>query len=57
MITSAIYADFYALMPPDNTSTIAPGIDISFPQDNTSSAGITRTSNSSLTFLKLELIL
>lgn len=27
------YADFYALMPPDNTATIAPGEDVSFPNN------------------------
>ena len=27
------YADFYALMPPDNSVTIAPGTDVSFPQN------------------------
>ena len=27
------YADFYALMPPDNTASVAPGTDVSFPQD------------------------
>ena len=38
------FADFYALMPPDNTATVAPGTDISFPQDGpTSSTTITRT--------------
>lgn len=26
------YADFYALMPPDNAATVAPGTDVSFPQ-------------------------
>ncbi len=26
------YADFYALMPPDNTATVAPGTDVSFPR-------------------------
>ena len=26
------YADFYALMPPDNSATVAPGTDVSFPQ-------------------------
>ncbi len=31
------FADFYALMPPDNAATIAPGGDISFPQDGPSS--------------------
>lgn len=27
------FADFYALMPPDNAATVAPGADVSFPQD------------------------
>ena len=27
------YADFYALMPPDNSATVAPGTDVSFPQN------------------------
>ena len=27
------YADFYALMPPDNADTVAPGTDVSFPQN------------------------
>ena len=31
------YADFYALMPPDNTATVAPGTDVSFPQDGPNS--------------------
>lgn len=26
------YADFYALMPPDNAATVAPGTDVSFPK-------------------------
>ena len=25
------FADFYALMPPDNAATVAPGTDVSFP--------------------------
>lgn len=25
------YADFYALMPPDNAAPVAPGADVSFP--------------------------
>lgn len=25
------YADFYAIMPPDNSATVAPGTDVSFP--------------------------
>ena len=27
------YANFYALMPPDNAATVAPGTDVSFPQN------------------------
>ena len=27
------FADYFALMPPDNTATVAPGTDVSFPQD------------------------
>jgi hypothetical protein len=27
------FADFFALMPPDNAATVAPGSDVSFPQD------------------------
>ena len=38
------YADFYALMPPDNAATVAPGTDVSFPQDGPSSgSGIVRS--------------
>jgi len=38
------YADFYALMPPDNAATVAPGTDVSFPQDGPNSgAGIARS--------------
>ena len=41
-------ADFFALMPPDNASTVAVGSDVSFPQDGPiSGAGITRTGPSS----------
>lgn len=37
------FADFYALMPPDNSATIAPGADVSFPQDgHNSNTGIAR---------------
>ena len=44
----ASYADFYALMPPDNTATVAPGADVSFPQDGPNSGtGITRAGSSS----------
>ena len=42
------YADFYALMPPDNSATVASGTDVSFPQDGPNSgASITRTGASS----------
>ena len=38
------FADFYALMPPDNAATVAPGTDVSFPQDGPNSGSdITRT--------------
>ena len=42
------FADFYALMPPDNSATVAPGTDVSFPQDGPNSgSGIVRTGPSS----------
>ncbi len=38
------YADFYALMPPDNAATVAQGTDVSFPQDGPNSGSdISRT--------------
>lgn len=38
------YADFYALMPPDNAATVAPGTDVSFHQDGPNSGSdISRT--------------
>ncbi len=38
------FADFYALMPPDNAATVAPGTDVSFPQDGPNSGSdISRT--------------
>ena len=41
------YADFYALMPPDNAATVAPGTDVSFPQDGpNSNTSISRASAS-----------
>lgn len=37
------YADFYALMPPDNAATVAVGTDVDFPQDGpTSGTSISR---------------
>jgi hypothetical protein len=42
------FADFFALMPPDNAVTVAPGTDVSFPEDGPNSAtAITRTGPSS----------
>jgi hypothetical protein len=42
------FAQFFALMPPDNAATVAPGTDVTFPQDGpTSSTDITRTGPSS----------
>jgi hypothetical protein len=38
------FADFYALMPPDNAATVAPGTDVQFPQDGPASgSAIVRT--------------
>ncbi|MGH1135073.1 collagen-like protein [Bacillus mycoides] len=38
------FADFYALMPPDNAATVAAGGDVDFPRDGPfSGAGIART--------------
>lgn len=43
-------ADFYALMPDDNSATVAPGTDVSFPQDGPNSgSGIARSGPSSFT--------
>jgi hypothetical protein len=37
------FSDFFALMPPDNAATVAPGTDVSFPQDGpTSGTAIAR---------------
>jgi len=33
------FADFYALMPPDNAATVAPATDVSFPQNGPTSGG------------------
>ncbi|MFC7064243.1 collagen-like protein [Halobacillus seohaensis] len=33
------FADFYALMPPDNAATVAAGGDVDFPEDGPSSSG------------------
>ena len=48
------YADFYALMPPDNSATVAPGTDVSFPQDGPSSgSGIARSGPSSFNLAEI----
>ena len=48
--TVLAFADFYALMPPDNADTVAPGTDVSFPQDGPiGGASIVRLSDSSFT--------
>ena len=48
------YADFFALMPPDNTETVAPGTDVSFPQDGPNSgSGIARSGPSSFTLAEI----
>jgi hypothetical protein len=39
----AEFAEFYALMPPDNAATVAPGTAVQFPQDGPESGSITRT--------------
>lgn len=40
------FAEFFALMPPDNAATVAPGTDVSFPQDGPTSGGaVTRISD------------
>ena len=50
----ANFADFYALMPPDNAATVAPGTDVSFPQDGPNSgAGITRIGPSSFNLTQI----
>ncbi|MBR1931516.1 MAG: collagen-like protein, partial [Lachnospiraceae bacterium] len=48
------YSDFYALMPPDNSATVAPGTDVSFPQDGpNSSSDIARTGASSFNLARI----
>ncbi len=48
------FADFYALMPPDNSATVAPGTDVEFPQDGpTSGADISRTGASSFNLAQI----
>ncbi|MGB7051505.1 MAG: hypothetical protein WBG41_08055 [Acidimicrobiales bacterium] len=43
------YAEFYALMPPDNPTTVGAGQPVSFPQDGSADGTITRLDASSFT--------
>jgi len=48
------YADFFALMPPDNSATVAPGADVSFPQDGPNSgSGIARSGADAFTLAEI----
>lgn len=48
------FADFYALMPPDNAATVAPVTDVSFPQDGPiSGTDIVRTGPSSFNLAQI----
>ena len=48
------FADFYTLMPPDNAATVAPGTDVSFPQDGPNSGTtIERTGPSSFNLAEI----
>lgn len=48
------FADFYALMPPDNAVTVAPGTDVSFPQDGPNSgSGISRLGDDSFNLAEI----
>ena len=48
------FADFYALMPPDNAAMVAPGTDVSFPQDGPNSGvGIVRTGSSAFNLAEI----
>lgn len=48
------FADFFALMPPDNAATVAPGTDVSFPQEGPTSSGtITRTGPSTFNLAEI----
>ena len=48
------FADFYALMPPDNAATVAPGTDVSFPQDGPNSGSdISRTGPDSFNLVQI----
>jgi hypothetical protein len=44
--SAAAYAEFYALMPPDNAATVAAGTPVQFPRDGPTSGVIARRSES-----------
>ena len=50
---SIAFADFFALMPPDNAATVAPDTDVSFPQDGPSSGAILRINPSQFELLNV----
>ena len=48
------FADFFALMPPDNAATVAPGTDVSFPQDGpTSGTDILRVNDTTFNLAEI----
>jgi hypothetical protein len=44
---TSTFAEFFALMPPDNAATVAPGTDVGFPQDGPTSGDVLRIDPSS----------
>ncbi|UQD51337.1 collagen-like protein [Bacillus methanolicus] len=52
--TVLAFADFFALMPPDNATTVAPGTDVDFPQDGPNSGtDIVRATSDSFTLSEI----
>ena len=48
------FADYFALMPPDNATTVAPGADVNFPQDGEiSGTSITRLSSNTFNLVEI----
>jgi hypothetical protein len=52
----AAYAEFYALMPPDNAATVGAGTPVQFPQNGPTTGAITRRGGSSSTEFVLPVI-
>lgn len=46
---SSAYAEFYALMPPDNAATVGAGIPVQFPQNGPTTGAVTRREGTSST--------